>query len=90
MRAYVLVKAIPGREREAIQAFEGLPDLQEIDFTLGKYDYVLTVETEDPASLARLVRNRIRRAPGIARTATFIRPNLWTAPTSSATSLRRP
>lgn len=72
MRAYVLVRVETGRERDALEALQGIASLEEIDFLFGEYDYILTVESTDTATLARLISTRIRQAPGVLQTITLL------------------
>jgi DNA-binding Lrp family transcriptional regulator len=72
MRAFVLVKVATGRERDAIDAFQDIPGLQEINFLFGDYDYILTLQAPDTVSMARVIRNRIRKSPGTVQTITMI------------------
>ena len=72
MRAYVLVKVRTGEEREALDAFQDIASLEEIDFLFGEYDYILTVQAMDNATLARLITTRIRSAPGVLQTVTLL------------------
>ncbi|HEY7587264.1 MAG TPA: Lrp/AsnC ligand binding domain-containing protein [Thermoplasmata archaeon] len=72
MRAYVLVKVAAGKEREALETFQTIPMLEEINFLFGEYDYILTVQASDTAALGRLIATRIRRAPGVVQTMTLL------------------
>lgn len=72
MRAYVLVRVKTGSERETLDAFQSIASLEEIDFLFGEWDYILTVQATDTATLARLITTRIRRAPGVLSTATLL------------------
>ncbi len=72
MRAFVLVKVATGRERDAIDAFQGIPGLEEINFLFGDYDYILTLQAPDTVTMARVIRNRIRKSPGTVQTVTMI------------------
>jgi DNA-binding Lrp family transcriptional regulator len=72
MRAFVLVKIATGKEREALDAFQDIPDLEEINFLFGDYDYILTLHAPDTVTMARLIRNRIRKAPATLQTITMI------------------
>lgn len=72
MRAYVLVKVMIGREREALDAFQDIASLEEINFLFGEYDYILTLQAPDTVTMARVVVDRVRKAPGVARTSTLL------------------
>ncbi len=72
MRAFVLVKVATGKERDAIHAFQDIPGLEEINFLFGDYDYILTLQAPDTVTMARIIRNRIRKSPGTLQTITMI------------------
>ncbi len=72
MRAYVLVKIDTGRERDAHEAFRSITGLEEINFLFGDFDYILTLQAADTVTMARVIRNRIRKAPGVIQTITMI------------------
>ncbi len=72
MRAYVLVRVKTGAEREVLDAFQSIASLEEINFLFGEYDYILTLQATDTATLARLITTRIRQAPGVLQTVTLL------------------
>lgn len=72
MRAFVLVKIASGKEREALESFQSVANIEEINFLFGEYDYILTVQATDTVTLARLITTRVRRAPGVVMTVTLI------------------
>ena len=72
MRAFVLVKIAVGKEREAHDAFQAIPGLEEINFLFGDYDYMLTLQAADTVTMSRVIWNRVRRAPGVLQTVTMI------------------
>ena len=76
IRAYVLVKVVTGLEREALSTLQSIPQLQEIDFIFGEYDYVLTIDAEHIEALSDIVEEHIRKAPGVAKTTTLIEAKL--------------
>jgi DNA-binding Lrp family transcriptional regulator len=72
MRAFVLVKVTMGKERETIDAFQSIAGLEEINFLFGDYDYIVTLQAADTVTMARVIRNRIRKVPGVVQTITMI------------------
>lgn len=72
MRAYVLVRVKTGMERETLDALQEIASLEEVDFLFGEYDYILTLQATDTATLARLITTRIRKAPGVLQTVTLL------------------
>ena len=72
MRAYILVKVKTGREREALDALQGIAALEEVDVLFGEYDYTVVLQAQDPAALARLVTSLVPKAPGVIQTTTLL------------------
>lgn len=72
MRAYILVKVTTGREREVFDQLGRVASIEEIHFLFGPWDYILSIRATDAMGLSRLVSQRIRRTPGIARTMTLL------------------
>ena len=72
MRAYVLVRVKTGMEREALEALQSIASLEEIHFLFGEYDYILTLQSTDTATLAQLITSHVRMAPGILQTVTLL------------------
>ncbi len=72
MRAYVLVKVATGSERAAMDDLKSLASVVEIHFLFGDFDYILTLDSPDTLSLARLITQRIRRVPGVEQTITLL------------------
>lgn len=72
MRAFVLVKVATGKEREALDAYQSIPSLEEINFLFGDYDYILTIQAPDTVTMSRVIRNRVRKTPGTLQTITMI------------------
>lgn len=72
MRAYVLLKVVTGKERDVLDVLKGIANLEEIHFLFGEWDYILTIQATDTASLSRLLTQRIRKLPGVAQTVTMI------------------
>ena len=72
MRAFVLVKAVTGKERSMLESLQGIASLEEMHFLFGEYDYILTLEGADTVTLSRLVSSRIRKIPGVAQTVTLL------------------
>ena len=72
MKAFVLVKVAAGREKEALKALHAIPTLEDVHFLFGEFDYILTIASPDYAAISRLVTQRVRKIPGIVRTATLV------------------
>ena len=61
-----------GNVKEALHSLQSIPGLEEINFLFGDYDYVLALQSTDTVTMARVIRNRIRKAPGVLQTITMI------------------
>lgn len=72
MKAYVLVKVRTGTERTVMDSLKSISNVEEIHFLFGEWDYILTLESTDTTTLARLITNRIRRVPGVEQTVTLL------------------
>ena len=72
MKAFVLVKVATGREKETMKAIRAIPVIEDAHFLFGDFDYILTVSSSDYFALSRLVSQRVRKLPGVERTATLL------------------
>ncbi len=72
MRAFVLVKLGVERGREGFDALQSIANVEEIGSLSGEYDCILSLQAPDTVMLSRIVMNRVRRAPGVERTATLL------------------
>jgi len=72
-----LVKTKPGLEQEILSRFKAIPEVREIHLITGKFDLLVTIESEetelDPRQkIAELVIDKVRKAGGIVDTRTII------------------
>jgi len=72
MRAFVLVKVATGQEVEAMQALRAIPNVEDLHFLFGEFDYILSVDSPSCEALSRLLTQRVRRISGVEQTVTLL------------------
>ncbi len=77
MRSFILIKAKPGNEQEIQSRLKALPQVREIHLITGKFDFLITLESEeselDPRQkIIELVLQEIRKSGGVSDTRTII------------------
>jgi len=77
LRSFLLVKAQPGLEKDIMDRFKALPEVREIHMIAGKFDLLVTLESEetelDPRrKIVDVVVEKVRKAGGILDTRTII------------------
>jgi DNA-binding Lrp family transcriptional regulator len=88
LRSFLLVKTKPGLEQEILGRFKAMPEVREIHLITGKFDLLVTMESEetdlDPRKkVVELVVERVRKAGGIIDTRTIIPITSQTRPPTS-------
>ena len=64
MKAYMLIKIMPGQDLEELKHALKDPSIENIDLIMGNYDVIATVQAEDLAALGKLA-TLVRNCPGI-------------------------
>jgi DNA-binding Lrp family transcriptional regulator len=77
LRSFLLIKAKPGLELEIQNRLKALPEVREIHLITGKFDFLVTLESEeielDPRQkVIELVLQEIRKSGGVVDTRTII------------------
>jgi hypothetical protein len=85
LRSFLLVKAKPGMEREILDRFKALLEVHEIHLITGKFDLLVTLESEntelDPrGKVIAIVIDKVRKAGGVVDTRTIIPIDSQTRP----------
>ena len=83
MKAFVLTSVEVGKEKDFFARLAEIPQVLHVYFLLGrherviegKYEYLLEVEGPTYEELAQILRERIRRIPGVERTMTLVEGN---------------
>lgn len=68
----VLVKLMPGKEKQALAKLRALKSVVHMSAVFGRWDLVLDMETEDLPSLSNTVVEDIRSIPGVLSTETLV------------------
>jgi len=72
MRAYVLINARTGEEKEVTRMLRRTEGVVKADYTFGTYDVVAQIEAPDLAAIGKLVFETIRVTPGVLDTLTCL------------------
>ena len=72
VKAYVLMEAKPGHERDIVRALKDLPEIEIINELYGEWDIIIRVSVEKINDLDALLSEKIRKIEGITLTSTMI------------------
>ncbi len=70
MKAYILIKTAPGKDRPVVQALRGSKLISSADVVTGPYDVIATIEAPDPNAILDMVMEEIRYIEGVIDTNT--------------------
>ena len=68
----VLVKLMPGKEKQALARLKALENVTHLSAVFGRWDLVLDMETDDLPTLSNVVVQEIRSIPGVLTTETLV------------------
>lgn len=71
-KAFLLISAEIGRERDVASELESIPNVKEVHVTYGVYDVIAKVEAESPERLKETITNKIRSLDHIKSTLTMV------------------
>jgi DNA-binding Lrp family transcriptional regulator len=71
-KAFLLISAEIGRERDVAAELEGIQNVKEVHVTYGVYDVIAKVEAESPEKLKETITNKIRSLDHIKSTLTMV------------------
>jgi len=71
-KAFLLISAEIGRERDVAKELESIPNVKEVHVTYGVYDVIAKVEAESPDKLKETITNKIRSLEYIKSTLTMV------------------
>jgi len=71
-KAFLLISAEIGRERDVAGELEAIPNVKEVHVTYGVYDVIAKVEAESPERLKETITNKIRSLDHIKSTLTMV------------------
>ena len=72
VKAYILLKAQPGHERNIVKELKGLPEIETINELYGEWDIVMIVSVASIDELDVLLSEKMRTIEGVALTSTMI------------------
>jgi DNA-binding Lrp family transcriptional regulator len=72
MKGYILVKLVPGLERDAIAHIRNIRGVEEVNLLFGQWDVITVVEAKSLHEMARVVVSEIRSIQGVEDTSTLI------------------
>jgi DNA-binding Lrp family transcriptional regulator len=71
-KAFLLISAEIGREKDVASELEAIPNVREVHVTYGVYDVIAKVEAETPEKLKETITNKIRTLEHIKSTLTMV------------------
>lgn len=71
-KAFLLISAEIGRERDVATELEAIQNVKEVHVTYGVYDVIAKVEAESTEKLKETITNRIRSLDHIKSTLTMV------------------
>jgi len=72
VKAYVLLEAKPGYERNIVKELKGLPEIEFSNELYGEWDIIIRVSVEKINDLDALLSEKIRKIEGVTLTSTMI------------------
>ena len=72
MKGYVLVKLVPGLEKDALTRIRNVRGVSEVNLLFGQWDVIVVTETDSLHEMARVVVSEIRGIQGVQDTTTLI------------------
>jgi DNA-binding Lrp family transcriptional regulator len=71
-KAYVLMEAKPGYERNIVKELKDLPEIEIINELYGEWDIIIRVSVAKMNDLDALLSDKIRKIEGVTLTSTMI------------------
>ena len=72
LKAYVLLKAKPGYERNIVKELKDLPEIETINELYGEWDIITRVSVVSIDALDALLSEKMRKIEGVTITSTMI------------------
>ena len=72
LRGYALLNIETGRERDFFSRLYDIPGIEDVYFMGDGYEFMVSVRAKDQEEIARIMAQRIRRLPGLARMASYV------------------
>jgi len=71
-KAFVLINAETGSEKEVVEKVRSLKNVKEAYFVFGVYDVIVVVEAPNVDELRNTIHNAMRQVKGIRSTCTMV------------------
>ena len=72
VKAYLLIKLVPGLESNALSQIRSVPGVMEVNLVFGSWDTIAVAEAKNLQELSRLVISQVRGVQGVQDTATLV------------------
>jgi len=72
VKAYLLIKLVPGLESNALTQIRSVPGVMEVNLVFGSWDTIAVAEAKSLSDLTRLIIGQIRGVQGVQDTATLV------------------
>jgi DNA-binding Lrp family transcriptional regulator len=72
VKAYLLIKLVPGLESNALAQIRSVPGVMEVNLVFGSWDTIAVAEAKNLSELTRLVIGQVRGVQGVQDTATLV------------------
>ncbi len=76
MKAYILVKLVPGLESSALSQIRATPGVEDVTLVFGQWDAIAVAEAKTLFELAKIVVGEVRGVQGVQDTATLLQGEL--------------
>lgn len=76
MKAYILLKLVPGLESSALSQVRATPGVEEVNLVFGQWDAIAIAEAKTLFELAKIVVGEVRGIQGVQDTATLLQAEL--------------
>jgi len=70
MKAYILIKTVPGKDRSVLKALRKIKAISSVDVVTGPYNAVAIIEAPDSDTILDIVLDKVRYVEGIIDTVT--------------------
>ena len=76
MKAYILVKLVPGLESSALSQINTIPGVVEVNLVFGQWDAIAVAEAKTIFQLAKIIVGEVRGIQGVQDTTTLLQGEL--------------
>lgn len=72
MYAYVLIQLDEPNEREVLEEFSSMPEVEEAHILFGEWDLIIKIKIPSPEAVASFVIEKVRTVDGVQLTSTLV------------------